>query len=183
VIGEPPDDEWKEADSFLAGHAERDASIPDYRDTLLPEGQVVRAMFRSVDHHVMDGTHKWYVIFDLYGSDALATGKVILRVYRVPEVGSHFARNKNLYIDFRRVVHELRKPPTLTRRCVEHPRGYLASWLQGVMVEAVTTRVTTTMKDRKKVETPPELWYSRIDRITSRLAGTPRIVQRRGSRR
>ena len=192
---------WDEIDAAIdSAEIEAERIAPSYRQTLLPDGEIVLADFKDVVVGNVGGTWRWLSTLIISSDPSIGEwgGLPILRSYNMPKRG-WLSPQHSLAIDWRNVTGipmlPLPKPPNLnpsrgkkqpsrrewqaaeTRRA----RLYLGSFLRKVQVE-VRTRVVNKQMDRKTrewVETKPSDWYSVVDRILSRTAGVPRILKRR----
>jgi hypothetical protein len=169
---------WAEEDAVLDAIEKAEKSLPDYRDTLLPEGEIVEVRFVSAAASNIGVASKWMLLFKIVMPDRFA-GKVILGSYNPPR-GPFLSTRHALYADWLAVVG--RPLRSLPKRL--SPEALLASFLRDCQVRAKTCVVNRRMdqKLRKWVETPKSEHYSRIDFLVTRTSGTPRALQHRKRR-
>ena len=173
--------EWTAEDAAIAASEHLAARLgPDYRDTLLPAGFVVRAHFVGAD--TIRGTGRWVAHFLIAEDPEMGqfASLPIIRAWNPPVPGTRVARNHNLYRDYRAVTHlrALAVPKN------HGPAAVLGSFLADVQIEGPTRVVARRMERETNSWQSTEAadHYSVLDRIASRTAGTPRVLQRRGAR-
>ena len=171
-------DEWAAIDAAIQDSEQVVAKIgPNYRDTLLPAGKVIRVHLVRTEE--IKHFNRWighFVIADEPEMEEFA-GLPIIRGWNKPERGKRLSPNHHLQQDYRAVtgLREFVVPKNHGHSAV------LGSFLKNVQVEALTTVVGRRM-DRTTSAwalTNQDDHYSVIDRILSLTAGQPRVLMKR----
>lgn len=167
-------------DSSLLDELEQGAERqqPEYDETVLPEGAIVRVRFRQCDVKPYRNRTKWYVTFAI--TEPRLESLPLLVVYNEPTRG-RIARSHNLWRDWMAIT-ELRPPPL--------PRAkhkILDALFKGCELHARTRRVRV---DHHGTERGEAAQYSVIAGFGGKFAGRtyppiaagcPLVMQRRRS--
>ena len=127
--------EWDAIDAACRDADRISAKLPpNHRDTLLPDGMVIRAYFQRAE--ALKHLQRWVAHFVIAEEPEMEefSGLPVIRCWNVPQSGKRISPNHHLYQDYKAVTG-LRG---LVIAGNHGPSAVLGSFLRDVQIEAVT---------------------------------------------